>query len=206
MTRTTAALLAPVALLGGLLAGCGSSSNSATPAGSSSGSPSVSSSAPSSSATSSSPAPGFASTSAGTPHGVLSKPDFLIDMNALCSAVDAQVQALPTPTGATDFAAISTNLSGILRIQPVYIAHAAVLVARTAQHAELEKNWLAVERADYAAFKPIAAQMIKDSTAHDPAKVSDDANALSAAPDHGSTLATYLTDFGLPSCAHLETE
>ncbi|HEV2888698.1 MAG TPA: hypothetical protein VGX49_17440 [Jatrophihabitans sp.] len=205
MTKTAAAPW--LALLGLLLAGCGGSSpKAAAPAGSpSSSSPSgsaSSSSAPSSAVGPSVPA--FASTSAGTPRGVLSKPDFLIDMNALCSAVDAQLQALPVPTGASDFAAINTNLTGTLRVLPVLISHAEALVARTAERAELEKNWLDVKRADYAAFKPVAQQMVKDANAHDAAKVEADANALTALPDHSLDTVSYLSEYGLTSCAHLE--
>ncbi|MDQ1721525.1 MAG: hypothetical protein QOI26_1259 [Pseudonocardiales bacterium] len=196
--------LAPLALLAVVLGGCGGpSSRSAAPAGSPS---SPVSSASSGSAAGSTPAPGFASTSAGTPSGVLSKPDFLIKMNALCSAVDAQRQALPTPTGATDFAAISVNITGTMRLLPSLISHAEALIAQTAQRAELEKNWLAVERADYAATKPIAERMVADSNARDAAKVQADADAMSAAPNHSSSLMAYLNDFGLSSCAHLESQ
>jgi len=149
---------------------------------------------------------GFASTSAGTPTGVLSKPDFLIKMNAFCSAVDAQRQALPTPKGATDFAAISVNLSGTMRLLPSLISHAEALMKPFAQRAELEKNWLDVERADYAAMKPIAERMIADADAHDAAKVQADADAMTAVPDHSAILISYLKDFGLDSCAHLESQ
>jgi hypothetical protein len=203
---TTASKLAPLVVLGLVLTGCGgSSSKSAAPA-TSPASSTPSTSAGSATATSSSPASGFASTSAGTPKGVLSKPDFLIKMNAVCSAVDAQGKALPTPRGATDFTAIITNLSGNLRLFPSYMSHAEALVAQTAEHAELEKNWLAVEKADFAAFKPVALRTIADSKAHNAAKVQADANALSALADHSSTLAAYLKGFGLTSCAALEVD
>jgi hypothetical protein len=211
MTKTAAGWLAPVLVLGVALAGCSSSSPSAAPAGSSAGS----SSSPSSSSSASSPAlssavgpsaPAFASTSAGTPRGVLSKPDFLVDANAMCSAVDAQLQALPTPTGATDFAGIITNLTGTLRVLPVYFSHAEALVARTAERAQLEKNWLDVERADYAAYKPAAQQLLRAADTRDPAKVQAAANDLSAVPDHSSTVQAYLEKFGLASCAHIQAE
>ena len=210
MTKTTAWLAAPLAVLGLVLAGCdGSPSHSAAPASSATGSPSGSATGSGSSAStpeSSTPAPGFASTSAGTPKGVLSKPDFLIRMNALCSSVDAQVKALPTPTAATDYAAISTNLTETLRLVPSFISQAEALVAQTAQRAALEKNWLAIEKADFAAFKPLAQRMVTHSKAHDAAKVQADANALSALPDRTSRLVTYLKGYGLSSCAQLKSE
>jgi hypothetical protein len=204
--RPTARWLAPLALLGVLVTGCGGSSGqAAAPAGSSSSpaaSASASASAPSSRVIGPS-VPAFASTSAGTPKGVLSKPDFLIKMNAVCSAIDAQRQALPKPAGTTDFATIRLNLTGTMRLVPSLISHAERLIAQTAQRAELEKNWLALERADYAAVKPIADQMVAHSIAGDAAKVQDDAYEMANVPNHNSSLVTYLNDFGLPSCANL---
>ncbi|MDQ1740092.1 MAG: hypothetical protein QOE53_1744 [Pseudonocardiales bacterium] len=206
MTKTTAAWWpAPLAVLGLILAGCGgSSAKSASPATSSSGS-SAGSSASSATASTSSPAPGFASTSAGTPSGVLSKPDFLIEMNAKCKSFSAQVKALPTPAGATDYTAITSNLTATLRLVPSFISQAEVLVTKSAERAVLEKNWLAFEKADFATFKPVAQRMVAHSKARDAAKVQADANALSALPDHSSTLTAYLNGYGLYSCAELES-
>lgn len=205
MTTTPAAWWpAPLVLLGLVVAGCGgSSSKSASPAPSPSGS-NATSSASSAAASSSSPASGFASTSAGTPSGVLSKPDFLIDMNTLCRSFSARVKALPTPTGATDFDAITTNLTANLRLAPSFLSQAEALVDQAAERAVLQKNWLAVEKADYAAFKPVAQRMVAHSKDRDAAKVQADANALSALPDHSKALATYLAGYGLSDCATLE--
>jgi hypothetical protein len=206
MSTLPAGLAAPLALLGLVLAGCGSSSShSAAPAGSPAGS-GTGSSSPASTPSSSRPAPGFASTSAGTPKGQLSKPDFLIEMNALCSSVKAQADALPTPTAATDYAAISTDLTATLKLRPSFVSRAEALTARMPERAALEKNWLAIEKADFAAFKPLAQRLLAHSKAHDPAKVQADANALSALPDHSSRMATYLNCYGLGSCAELESE
>ncbi|HEX8306581.1 MAG TPA: hypothetical protein VF612_17025 [Jatrophihabitans sp.] len=214
MTKTPAVRWpAPLAVLCLILAGCdGSSSKSASPATSSTGTsasssatPSASSSAGSATASSSSPAPGFASTSAGTPKGVLSKPDFLIEMNALCASFGTRVKALPTPTAATDFDAITANLTATLRLGPSFISQAEALVNRSAERAILQKNWLSVEKADFAAFKPVAQRMIVHSKARDAAKVQADANALSAVPNHSRTLAAYLAGFGLSSCAELKS-
>jgi hypothetical protein len=207
MTKTVGATssLASLALLGLLLAGCvGTSAKSAAPAGSPSSSGHTSTAA-SNTAPASSSAPAFASTSAGTPAGPLSKPNFLIAMNALCSAVDAQRQALPTPTSATDYPAITTNLTGTLRLLPVFISHAETLIAKSVDRAALERNWLAIERADFAVVKPIAQRTVADSNARNAAKVQADLEALDAAPNHSSTLAAYLRDYGLASCASLES-
>jgi hypothetical protein len=207
MTKPAAWWPAPLALLGLVLAGCGgSSSQSAAPPGSPSGSSTGSTPSSASMPSSSAPAPGFASTSAGTPRGVISMPDFLIEMNRMCSSFDAKLKALPTPVGATDFAKINANLTGNLRLAPAFLSQAEALVSRTAVRAALEKNWLATERADFAAFRPLAQRMIADSKAHNAAKVQADASALSALPDHGKTVAAYLNGVGLSSCARLESE
>jgi hypothetical protein len=137
---------------------------------------------------------------------VLSKPDFLIEMNKKCKMFSDQVKALPTPTAATDFDAITTNLTATLRLWPSFIAQAEVLVNKSAERAILQKNWLAVEKADLAAFTPLAQRMVADSKAHNAAKVQADANALSAVPDHSSTLEAYLSGYGLTNCAELQSE
>jgi len=209
MTRNPAAWWpASLVVLGAVVAGCGgSSSKSASPAPSASGasaSSSAASSASSAAATSSSPASGFASTSAGTPAGVLSKPDFLIRMNTTCRSFSARVKALPTPTAATDFDAITTNLTAHLRLAPSFLSQAEALVEQSAERAILQKNWLAVEQADFAAFKPVAQRMVTHSKARDAAEVQADANTLSALPDHSKALASYLAGFGLSDCAALE--
>ena len=52
----------------------------------------------------------------------LTKADFIVKMNAVCSAVDQQRKALPTPAGLTDYPVIAQNLSGTLRILPSFIS------------------------------------------------------------------------------------
>ncbi|MGI8667168.1 MAG: hypothetical protein ACR2N4_14270 [Jatrophihabitans sp.] len=136
----------------------------------------------------------------------LSKTDFLARMNAVCSAIDAQRKALPTPAGLTDYPNIAANLSGTLRILPAYLTQAEVLVRRSADKAELTSKWIAVEQSDFATIKPIAERMVADSTAKDEAKVSEDGEELSTVPDHSSTIADYLTGYGLTSCASLERD
>ena len=201
------ALLAQLALLGlagSVLVGCGDSAGqSAAPAASPSGSASPSASASPSSSVIGPSVPAFASTSAGSPTDVISKPDFLIKMNAVCSAIDAQRQALPRPTSLTDFDTLVVNLSGTLRLTPVLIAQAQRVMKPFAQRAELEKNWLAFERADHAEVKPIIERMIAHARARNAEAVQADANDLATASNHSSILKAYLDEFGLPSCGHL---
>jgi len=203
MTRSTG-WLAPLVVLGIALAGCGSSSKSAAPGAPSGSSPSPAGSSPASSAPGSGAGPSvpaFASTSAGSPRDVISKPDFLIDANAMCSAVDAQLQSLPAPT---DDTAMRVFVNGVLRIMPVYISHAEALVVRTGERAQLEKNWLDLERADFAAFRPAGQALLRALDAHDDAAVQAAVADLSAVPDHSDAVQAYLADYGLASCAHIE--
>lgn len=207
MTRTGPARrltqLTLLGLAGSVLIGCGDSAGqSAAPAGSPSGSASPSAS-PSSSGVIGPSAPAFASTSAGSPTDVISMPNFLIKMNAVCSAIDAQRQALPTPASLTDFDTLVLNLSGTLRLTPVLISQAQRVMKPFARRAELEKNWLALERADYAEAKPIVERMIAHARARDAAAVQADADDLATASNHSGVLKAYLDEFGLPSCGHL---
>jgi hypothetical protein len=153
---------------------------------------------------SSSKKPGnFASTVPSTA-GPLSKTEFISKMNAVCSALNTQRQALPQPSGLTDYTAISANLSGTLRLLPALINQADQLIGRTADKAALTTNWLSVEKSDFAAIKPIAERMVADSNAKNADKVAADGEALSGAPNHSDTIATYMTSYGLTSCATLE--
>ncbi|MBV9822354.1 MAG: hypothetical protein JO144_08930 [Actinobacteria bacterium] len=134
---------------------------------------------------------------------MISKPDFLIDANAVCSAADARRRALPEPTGPTDYAAIVANLTGLLRIRPDLVSRAEALVVRAGERAELERRWLDVERADFAAFEPVARRLIEAARASDPDRTAAASADLSAVPDHDPAMAAYLTGFGLADCAKL---
>jgi hypothetical protein len=155
---------------------------------------------------SSSKKPGtFASTLPNTA-AALSKAEFVSKMNAVCSAIYSQRQALPQPSGLTDYPAISANLSGTLRLLPSLITQADQLIGRTADKATLTNNWLSIEKSDFATIKPIAERMIADSNAKNAEKVAADGEALSGAPNHSDTIATFMTNYGLTSCATLEND
>jgi hypothetical protein len=153
---------------------------------------------------SSSKKPGtFASTVPST-GGTLTKAEFVSKMNAVCAAINSQRQALPQPSGLTDYTAISANLSGTLRLLPALISQADQLIGRTADKASLTTNWLSLEKSDFAAVKPIAERMVTDSNAKDAEKVASDGEALSGAPNHSDTIASFMTSYGLTSCATME--
>jgi hypothetical protein len=149
--------------------------------------------------------PAFASTLPSTTAATLTKAEFVTKMNAVCSAVDTQRKALPTPSGLTDYPNIVSNLSGTLRLLPSFIAQADQLINRSPDKAELTTKWLAIEKSDFATTKPLAERMIADSVAKNAAKVATDGEALSSAPDHSSTIASFMTSYGLTSCAALES-
>ncbi|MEO9240121.1 MAG: hypothetical protein ABI418_18745, partial [Jatrophihabitantaceae bacterium] len=136
--------------------------------------------------------PNFASTLPSTSSAQLTKTEFVSKMNAICSAIDSQRKALPTPSGLTDYPNIVANLSGTLRLLPSFIQQADQLVNRSADKAELTEKWLAIEKSDFATVKPLAERMVADSNAKDSAKVAADGEALSSAPDHSSTIATFM--------------
>jgi hypothetical protein len=138
--------------------------------------------------------------------GPLSKTEFISKMNAVCAAVDTERKSLPTPSGLDDYPAISANLSGTLRILPAFIDQADKLVSRSPDRDLLNSNWLSIEKADFATIKPIAERMVVDSNAKDAAKVQADGEALSSAPDHSATIATFMSGYGLNSCASLEQD
>jgi hypothetical protein len=145
----------------------------------------------------------FASTLPSTA-STLTKAEFVTKMNAVCSAIDTQRKALPTPSGLTDYPAISANLSGTLRILPSFIAQADALVNRSPDRDLLNRSWLSIEKSDFATIKPIAERMVTDSNAKDATKVAADGEALSGAPDHSDTIATFMSGYGLTTCASLE--
>ncbi|MDQ2957230.1 MAG: hypothetical protein M3Y42_09725 [Actinomycetota bacterium] len=150
----------------------------------------------------------FASTlpSATGASGTLTKTEFLNKMNSVCAAIDTERKVLPTPSGPTDYANIAANLSGTLRLLPAFIAQADALVQRSPDKVELNAKWLSIEKADFAAVKPLAEKMVADSDAKDATKVPADGEALSGAPDHSATIADYMTSYGLTECATLESQ
>ena len=153
---------------------------------------------------SSSKKPGTFASSLPNSAGPLSKADFISKMNAVCQAIYSQRQALPQPSGLTDYAAISANLSGTLRLLPALITQADQLIGRSPDKASLTTNWLTIEKADFATVKPIAERMVADSNAKDAEKVAADGEALSGAPNHSDTIASFMTSYGLTTCATME--
>ena len=136
--------------------------------------------------------------------GALSKADSSSKMNAVCSAVYASARRCR--------AVRADRLHGDLgqpRPAPYgccrrFITQADQLVGRSSDRATLTKNWLSIEKSDFAAVKPIAERMVADSNAKNADKVAADGEALSNAPNHSDTIATFMTSYGLTNCATLE--
>lgn len=170
-----------------MLTGCGSSGPS--------GASTVSSAAPSQS-------PGTASGSAAP---LLTKADFVAKMNAVCSTIDAKRKALPAPASPTDYAAVATFTKGTLTLVPQFLSEAEALIAQSPDKAELTAKWLVYEKGDFAVAKPIAERLLAAGNAKDAAAVNTYATKLSQVTDHSSQIASFMTTYGLNTCATLES-
>jgi glucose/arabinose dehydrogenase len=184
--RTGAVTIGLALVTATALAGCGSAGASHGTAGSAS-------------ATSSATAPASAST------GTLSKTEFVTKMDAVCTAIDAKRKALPTPSGPSDFAALTAYTEGTLALFPAYFSQASALVAQSADKAELQAKWLDVEKSDFSAQQVAAEKLLTASKEKNAALVSQYTSQLSAASDHSSEIAAFMTTYGLTSCAALES-
>ncbi len=155
----------------------------------------------SSSASSGSPQSSAATTSPAT----LSKAQYVAQADAVCKSFDTKRKALPTPTAATDFAAVTANIQGTLALVPTFIAQSKALIARSADKAELTSKWLSVEQSDFAATAPLAQTALAAAKAKNATAVQQAVTKLSAAPDHSAQIASFMTSYGLSDCATLET-
>jgi hypothetical protein len=148
---------------------------------------------------------GSASATASASTGTLSKTEFVTKMDAVCTAIDAKRKALPTPSGPSDFAALTAYTEGTLALFPAYFSQASALVAQSADKAELQAKWLDVEKSDFSAQQVAAEKLLTASKEKNAALVSQYTSQLSAASDHSSEIAAFMTTYGLTSCAALES-
>ena len=136
--------------------------------------------------------------------GTLPKADFVTQMNAVCADVQSQRDALPTP-GQGDYAGLVTYIEGVLRLFPVYVARVKILVARSADRAELTQKWVVVEEADYALAEPVLVKLLAAAKARDAAAVRTYTDELDKVPDHTTEIADFMTSYGLTTCATFES-
>jgi len=175
--RTTPILTGATVLL--LLAGCGGSSKPASKA---------------SGATSNSSSSG----------ATLSKADFIAQVNKICSTENTKLQAIPAPTGATDYAAIVTNLTGTLSEFKNYLQQAEAIVPKSPDAAELQSKWIEPEKTELIKVESAISKMVADAQAKDSAKVQADAANLDSASSASKDIGTFLSSYGLTECANLE--
>jgi hypothetical protein len=134
----------------------------------------------------------------------LTKPQFISQTNAMCRSFDAQRKALPTPSSASDYAALVTSVDGNLKLVPAFLSQAKALVAQSADKDELTTKWVSIEESDFVASKPLLQKMLAAGQAKDAGAVQSAAQEIDAAPDHSADFATFMTSYGLTDCATLE--
>jgi hypothetical protein len=135
----------------------------------------------------------------------LSKADFITQADAQCASTLKQVNAIPSPTGPTDYDAILKSDKFAETAEPALLKTLSDLADRTDDSAALHKNWLDVDTADFAAQKAFLVKFDAAATAKDSAQLTTLANQASAVPDHSADSAKYLTSYGLKDCASLES-
>lgn len=133
----------------------------------------------------------------------LTKAQFVTKMEAVCTDFDTRMKALK-PKNEQDLGGIVAGLQGTLQLFPQYIQQAEALVGRSPDKAVLTRNWLRLEKSDYAAFAPAVGKYLADVKAGNAAAVAADARALGALPDHSEAIADFMSGYGLDGCAELE--
>lgn len=165
---------------------------------SSAAAPSSSASATPDSATASAPRAAGSST--------LSKAEFTTKVDAVCTSVDAQLNALPSPSGLSDYATLLTDLTKTDQLFDSYIAAVTPLVDQSPDSVALQTGWLAVEEHDFAAGRPLFTQLTAALKAKDDAQIEAISKQLNAVPDHTDQIITVLNAHGLTGCAQLESD
>jgi hypothetical protein len=135
----------------------------------------------------------------------LTKSEFVSKADALCHTIVVKTDALPQPSGATDYAAIIATGEEALALFPPWLAKEQALVAQSSDKDELTAKWLAVEESDFNAQQPLLAQLVAAAKAKQTDKVGSIADQLNKAPTHSDSIAAYLTGYGLTECAKLES-
>lgn len=166
---------------------------------------SSSASAPSSSA-SSTPDSATASAPRAGGRSTLSKAEFTTKVDAVCTSVDAQLNALPSPSGLSDYATLLTDLTKTDQLFDSYIAAVTPLVDQSPDSVALQTGWLEVEEHDFAAGRPLFAQLTAALRAKDDGQIEAISKQLNAVPDHTDQIITVLNAHDLTGCAKLESD
>lgn len=133
----------------------------------------------------------------------LTKAEFITKMDARCAQTLARIKTIAQPTGLTDYAAI-LNFDAVAETeQPAFQADATVLVDESPDKVALHKNWIDLDKADFAALKPILVRLDAAARAENQSALAAAAQAASSAPDHSTAETAYLKSYGLTDCATL---
>jgi hypothetical protein len=143
-----------------------------------------------------------ASSPAAPTGAMLSKADFLTQMNALCKSTNDAVTAAGSPSGPTDYAAIEAFVPKVIAVHATFTTQAAALVARSSDAAALTTNFLQADARDTATVLPLLNRMLAAAQARDSATVTTVGNQLSNVNDQ--KVIDYLKGYGLTECATLE--
>jgi len=132
----------------------------------------------------------------------LTKAQFVTKMEAVCADADARMH-VATKNQKT-VAGIVTAAQGLLTIYPQYLKQADALVGRSADKATLTRNWLRLEKSDYALAEPRLKKYLADVKALNADAVAADVKALDALPNHSEAIAGFMSGYGLKKCAALQ--
>jgi hypothetical protein len=125
-------------------------------------------------------------------------------MDSVCVDFTTKIQQLPQPSDDQDYVSLSADLNGTLKLFPQYMKQAEALVSRSADQTTLTDNWLTVEKSDFAALAPALKKFVADVKAKNQTRLPADLQALDKAPDHSDAIASFMSGYGLKSCAILE--
>lgn len=138
------------------------------------------------------------------PTTALTKAEFLSEADSLCADVNSALTSVPPPIGLGDpnaasyFASTEATFAG-------FLSEIQALVARSPDRATLTAEWTAVDLRDFTAARPLVEQTVQALRAGDVATVQALVAQLDAQPDHSNQIMAFLTDYGLPECANLES-
>jgi hypothetical protein len=197
MTNASFARASAVAalLIGGVALSACSSSHSSAQAGS-----------PTSAATSQRSSASAPTTSSTVTSGQLTQAQFVTKADAVCASVDAQLNALPHPTSATDYATLAKDLTTTEQLFDHYIASVTPLVDQSPDAAALKSGWLAVEEKDFETGRPVLEKLVTALKAGDAPQIEALGKQSDALPDHTDQIIAVMKAHGLTGCATLEAD
>ncbi|HST47296.1 hypothetical protein [Jatrophihabitans sp.] len=135
----------------------------------------------------------------------LTKAQFVTKMEAVCADFDTRIQAVTNSKDPKTVAGIVTVTQTILTLYPQYLKQADALVGRSSDKATLTRNWLRLEKSDFAGVEPVLKRYLADVKALDSDAVAVDAKVLDALPDHSEAIAGFMSGYGLKKCAALQS-